>query len=118
MGGTLDYKELGKTNFHCGGYRDGEPAKFTCAPRFQTEDCAGFQCNWTNVEAPTCDKADPGQFPTEAQCTETCKATTMSKCNLVTKTCEPAKDKTCTKTAGSCADECKHSPDFNVCDTS
>jgi len=156
MGGTLDYKTRGKTNFHCGGYRDGEPSKFMCAPRFQTEDCAGFQCNWTNVEAPTCDKADPGQFPTEAQCTETCKATTMSKCNLVTKkcepcqqgekdcimtsdqcsatcdvphakcntttkqceTCDPATDKTCTKTAGACADECKHSPDFNVCDTS
>jgi len=155
MGGTLDYKDRGMTSFHCGGFQGTEPSKFTCAPRFQTEDCAGFQCNWTDSKAPTCDKADPGQFPTEAACDETCKPTTMSKCNLVTKKCEPcqqgdagcdqtsagcdascdvphakcnvtsktcescdpAKDKTCTKTAGACGDECKHSPDYNVCDT-
>jgi hypothetical protein len=108
MGGTLEYKSKGKTSFHCGGYKENEPYKFTCAPRFQTEDCLGFTCNWTNWEAPTCDKEDPGQYTTAAACEVDCHASAMSKCNLVTKQCEPCKDgdHSCTMTKAQCDATC------------
>ena len=52
MGGKLNYFGVGETQFQCGGYKEGTPAKFTCEPLFQTTDCAGFGCNWTNPKQP------------------------------------------------------------------
>merc|ERR1719248_24088 len=48
--------------------------------------------NWTNPKQPQCYKKDPAEFATESSCEEACKAATMSKCNQVTKQCEPCQE--------------------------
>jgi hypothetical protein len=105
MGGTLNYKTRGQTSFHCGGYKEGTPSKFVCEPLFQTVDCAGWGCNWNNA---TCSKRDPGEWADEKTCEETCKPTTMAKCDLVSKQCKPCKqgDAGCIQTSEQCDQSC------------
>jgi len=107
MGGFLNYNQTGMTTFHCGGYQNGKPAAFTCAPRFQTEDCKGFSCKW-GAKQPTCGISDPGEFATNKSCSEVCKPTEMAKCNQVTKKCEPCQQGAagCTLTKDGCDATC------------
>lgn len=96
QGGTLNYEDAGQTKFKCGGYKQGEPYKFTCPKAFKTEDCQGYNCNWTNN---TCTFAAEGQFPDEAACKKICKPDPkgFKKCNHQTKKCE-----NCTKGSPDC----------------
>merc|ERR1719473_436866 len=76
-------------------------------------------CNLVTKQCEPCQQGEKDCLMTTDQCSATCDVP-RAKCNVTTKQCEscdPAKDKTCTKTAGACGDECKHSPDYNVCNT-
>jgi hypothetical protein len=90
QGGTLNYKDAGQTKFKCGGYKAGEPYKFTCPRAFKTEDCQGYNCNWSNN---TCVFAEEGQWPDEDACKKICKPDPhgMKVCNLTTKKCDSCK---------------------------
>ena len=96
QGGTLNYKEGGQTKFKCGGYKEGEPYKFTCPRAFKTEDCEGYNCDWNKL---TCTFAEEAQFPDEQACKAICKETKdgWKKCNTSTKKCE-----NCTKGSAGC----------------
>lgn len=90
QGGTLNYKDAGQTKFKCGGYKAGEPYKFTCPRAFKTEDCQGYNCNWSNN---TCVFSEEGQWPDEDACKKICKPDPhgMKVCNLTTKKCDSCK---------------------------
>merc|ERR1719253_1581640 len=67
------------------------------------------KCNLVTKKCEPCQQGEKDCIMTSDQCSATCDVP-HAKCNTTTKqceTCDPAKDKTCTKTAGSCADECK-----------
>jgi hypothetical protein len=86
MGGTINYNGSA-SSFRCGGFQQGVAPKFTCPFDFRTEDCTGWNCNYTAAQ-PTCTQTEDGSFSTQDQCEQTCQPAQFAKCNIQTKQCE------------------------------
>jgi hypothetical protein len=110
MGGTIKYNDTSMpTGMQCGGFQDGQPKAFTCAPEFRTAGCDGYTCDYQQ-SPPKCMEDPQGKSPTMEACQNgggqvpACKVQSLTKCNADSKQCEECP-------AGSTDKDCKYTKD-------